>query len=276
MTGLSITRIIRVSQKSLRLLFLTGFALFTLACRPQDTPGPACSCSLPDDVQVRLCPVSEEQARETAFYARQTQLNSSVPTPISWSKLNSDCEKRMVVVQYVFAAGKDPSGIPLVLQPENFSEANLKRLASNPVIDVKGVLVFGTLGATQRLLNYDRTPASLRTRDVGWSSHYITLVNIQGICKVIDLSIGDEPIGIDAWLSGFYNGTCTHEGNAGCNYSIIEPFTAAILNDPTKIPAELTEASNNFLKELADDFDIHTATINDLPWYLTEYTALAP
>lgn len=216
-----------------------------------------------------------------ALYVRQTIVEGDGLKPISWSKLNSDCEKRMVAVQYVFTAGQSISGEPLVLRAENFSESNLKRLLQNPAIDVKGIGVYGTLGARQQLLNYNKTPASGRTIDIGWSTHFITLINVEGVCKIVDLSIGDEPVDIETWLSGFFNGTCKHEDDAvpdkvgNCIYSILEPFTAAILNDPKEIPAALNNASKDFIKELANDFDVQ-ASAADLPWYLTGYTAIAP
>lgn len=261
-------RIRRWSYISLMLSLLTCVVMLVAACGKDDSPAPSCVGTLPDGTTVALCPISAEQAKVMAFYARQTLVDSSGPLlPVSWSRLNTDCEKRMFVVQYTFSAGADPSGRPLTLRQEHFSEANLNQLARNPVNAVKGLRVTSTgfMGATQRLLHYNRTLASSKTNDIGWDVHFITIVNIDGICKVIDLSVGDEPIGIEEWLSGF----CA----AGeCMYEVLEPFTAHILSDATKIPEDLSTASQDFMKELVRDFDIQNATVDKLPWYLTEYT----
>lgn len=252
-------------QPWMRLVLLNGLLFFSLACHLGGVSNAPAVAKLPDGREVALSPVSMERARTMAHYTRRTLVDAGTPMPVSWSKVNTDCEKRMQLVQYVFTAGSDPTGRPLTLRPENFSESNLKRLAEEPAIDVKGLAIYGQLGATQTLLNYNGTIASPQAFDVGWDIHFITIVNIDGIAKVIDLSVGDEPLDLEGWLSGF--------AKAPFNYDPIDRFTALGRENPSHVPEDLSMASQAFLDDLKQTFGIQDPSLQDLPWFLTRYTA---
>jgi len=273
-----------------------GF-LFLCGCgddgTPRRDPAGESRCRVDGQVGWNLRPISSEHARAMAAYVRQTRVwDPAAPEteemPVSWSRLNSDCEKRMVAVQVVLSSTAAPAEAPWRLVPADLGEENLSRLRKTPAIQVGGVGVYGRLRTRQRLLDYDRTPASEATLDLGWPMHFIALLNVEGTCKVMDLSAGDDPLEIPAWLSGFAEGGCAYRQDAalaaapppgeedGCSYAFLGPFEAAILDDPTRIPGQLRDASSSFPAELQDDFGIPDPRTADLPFYLTEYTARPP
>jgi len=195
-----------------------------------------------------------------------------------------------MLAQVVLARLAMPAEIPITFCPEDFAADRLAELKAHPAIDSGGILIFAgpDFGPTQALLHYDGTPASDKTRSLGWLYHEIPVVNVQketGTCyMVLDLSAGNKPLEIDAWLSTLVEGGCDYdpetdigseapvEPQMTCTYRFTELFYTFGFDDPTLIPGNLTQDSGLFLELLGDYWGIDNPKEEDLPYYLSRLT----
>jgi hypothetical protein len=152
-----------------------------------------------------LRPITRAQAEALGAYACRLKVNffASTDSPMAWSLINLQCTDRAQAVSYALAAA-DPSSLgadPAPLRAAEVTDARMGQLVTTPTFDSGRIWVYGPLITTQTLLR--PSAAVLRTDEHYWPFHVATVVNVEGTFEVLDLSVGDAPLPIAQWLSGF-------------------------------------------------------------------------
>jgi hypothetical protein len=153
-----------------------------------------------------LAPMDSATAVKLAGFVRglKTVAAGGEPTPVAWAFVNWNCQERALALEYAIATadptleGEPPLMDELLLTPEHLEE-----VAANPAFGVGAINVTGPLVAEQIFVRPDGTDVEGEPYGVFWTYHHAAAVNVDGTFKVMDLSVGDEPLAIDEWLSGF-------------------------------------------------------------------------
>jgi hypothetical protein len=136
-----------------------------------------------------------------------------------------------------------------------------------------------------------------------WAYHHAVVLHVDGELRVLDLSIGDEPLAIDTWLAGFVDPSveCVHQtdedhqivwnywnaafGNFEpeprptplCSYTLTPIFTfgwddtaAAMASTVANAPLALEPQTGALATWLADQHDT-TLPLEDLPDLTSTY-----
>jgi hypothetical protein len=159
-------------------------------------------------------PITRDEARALAAYARQLEVRSLgavADEPMAWSLINLQCSDRALAINWALAAA-DPARLdepPPPLRADDITDDSIAALHDAPAFDSARIFVNAPLVTTQRILDPSGTEVALEP--AYWPYHVGTVVNVEGTIEVIDLSVGDEPMSVDAWLASFVSPEATCE-----------------------------------------------------------------
>jgi hypothetical protein len=162
----------------------------------------------------QLAPVTAATAKALGAYARQmeTVAQGVGPRPTAWSMVNASCQDRAMALEYVIASAPRPlpARPPTVIDTE-LTEAKILAVAAQPSYSVATINVTGPLVTRQTLVLPDGKVAPGEPDFYYWAYHHGVVLDVEGELRVLDLSLGDEPVAIATWLSGFVHaGTACH------------------------------------------------------------------
>ena len=167
--------------------------------------GPDCADSTNAPIP-GMRPVSFADATALGAYVRgmQTVAAGGEPRGVAWAMVNTACEERTLAMQYAIASVSFPlSETPPVMREEDITPEHIADLAENAGIDVATINVSGPLIAEQTLVQPDGTPVSGDPFFIYWPYHHSVVLNVDGELMVLDLSVQDEPMTIEAWVRSF-------------------------------------------------------------------------
>lgn len=188
------------------------------------TPGP---------VVPELDPLTHDEAVAMAAAARRLVAVTAdgEEYPVAWSMVNWCCQDRAYALMYAFATLDPTEGAPPPrMDMTTMTEAGILALAEQARRKTAAINLAGPLGLRQTLVLPDGTelpPNDGAHHDFyTWGYHHGAVLNVDGEPRVIDLSVGDEPLTPEQWLRGFVDPsvTCPHvsqeEFNEVLNYWI--------------------------------------------------------
>jgi hypothetical protein len=162
-----------------------------------------------------LSPISESDAERLGAYVREMKCSGdgNPASPIAWSAINGACQDRAQALQLAIAMA-DPSlsGVPQTLVDSDLNLEALKAIAASPTFDVATINAAGPFATFQTLVDPGGSPIGDHELFWWWSYHHGVVLNVDGELRVLDLSIGDAPVPIAAWLTGFVESPddCVH------------------------------------------------------------------
>lgn len=188
-----------VCPASARRFFMWATLLLILPLFARCGSGPD---GLPVTPTYGLRPITLEQALGLTRYLRgtQTQAAGSPAFPMAWAMINTCCEERALVMQYVAASASFP--LPTespVMREEDITPESVAALTAHPGIDTATINIAGPLIVDVGIKDKTGTPLSGDPLPVHWGYHKGVVVNVDGILMVLDLSAGDMPLPIDIW-----------------------------------------------------------------------------
>lgn len=174
----------------------------------QDADGDPDGETPPDDAfqTPEITPIPADEAGRLLSYVRRikTEAAGSTPIPVAWSFVNWNCQERALLLEYAIAAA-DPTlaGDPATMREADLTQDNITQVSQNPAFGVAGLNITGPLAAEQVFIKPDLSEVAGPPYRVFWSYHHTAALNVDGNFMAADLSIGDEPISIDAWYRSF-------------------------------------------------------------------------
>lgn len=153
-----------------------------------------------------LRPISVEDATKLGAHVRgmRTVAAGGEPRPVAWAMVNTGCEGRTLAMQYAIASASLPlSDTAPVMHEEDITAEHIADLADHPGIDVATINLTGPLIAEQTWVQPDGTPVSGDPLFIYWPYHHAVVLNVDGELMVLDLSVQDEPMTIEAWVRSF-------------------------------------------------------------------------
>ena len=207
-----------MKSRHLTMFLCTGY-LFLCGCGAGGNDGSADASGGADTgggppITPTLRPLSQASATQLIKYLRRMRVaDGTNPTrPVVWSMVNASCQDRAEVLEYGIAAAADPTSPNPVVMPDELTPQQIESLAASPAFDAVSINIAGPLVTSQTLILPDGTDAPEAPDRYYWPYHHTAAINVEGTMKVIDLSIGDEPIDVQTWISGFVDaGTpCFH------------------------------------------------------------------
>ena len=155
-----------------------------------------------------LRPVTSEQAASLGAYARLLHVfYGGVLGPMAWSMANQSCQERALALEYALAAAEDPLGTqPPSMDETELTDERIGQLAASPASDSASINITGPLVAEQTFVMPDGSPVAGTPQRLTWPYHHGVVVNVEGELRVMDLSVGDEPMPIDEWAHSFVDG----------------------------------------------------------------------
>jgi hypothetical protein len=146
-------------------------------------------------------------AVELAQYARKTRtlLTGSQEMTQAWSMVNDSCIERALLLDWVIASAPATlAGSPAaVVRTEDLTGQRIDQLIASPTYDSAVISIAGPLVAEQTILAPGGTAIPGDPLVLGWPYHFGAIVAVDGVEKVMDLSVGDTPLEIDAWAHSF-------------------------------------------------------------------------
>lgn len=190
-----------------------------------------------------LRPVTEEEAAALGAYARRLHvLTGGVLSANAWSMINTSCQERALALEYALAAAETPLGDqPPPMSEDELTAERIGELAANPAFDSASINITGPLVAEQTLVLPDGTSPTGDPISVTWPYHHGVVISVNGELRVLDLSVGDEPMPIDAWAHGFVDPAvpCFHMDED--EYNLVWGYWLAVHNSwvPDERPERL-------------------------------------
>lgn len=176
-----------------------------------------------------LRPVSTEQATKLARLARKLRVSDPDygKWPVAWSSIKQACGQRAEALQYALVTADFQRDLaPPTMERKTLTSSRIQEIMDNRSVDIATIHVVGPLNAYQTLIDPKGKPLSDQEVLINWSSHIGAVMNVEGELKVIDLSIGDQPLPIAQWVASFVEPgvECTHmtenEFSAAFGYQI--------------------------------------------------------
>lgn len=166
------------------------------------------------DAAAPLVPALEPLTREEAVAAAAAARRLLVVTedgeehPMAWAMVNWCCQERANALMYALATADRTAGAaaPRLDQADLTPDA-LTALADSAQAKAAAINITGPLATRQTLVLPDGTELPPDDEEryglYGWSYHHGAVVNVEGEPRVIDLSVGDEPLTPEEWARGF-------------------------------------------------------------------------
>jgi hypothetical protein len=153
-----------------------------------------------------LRPMTAAKAQELGAYARGLHLvaGGGASRPVAWSMVHTGCTHRALVLEYVIASAQEPLGArPPDLVDVEVTPERIGHVVENPTYDAASINLTGPLISFQTLVLPDGSSAPGEPRLIHWPYHHGTVINVEGELMVLDLSVGNEPVTVDAWTHSF-------------------------------------------------------------------------
>ena len=151
--------------------------------------------------------ITAATAVELAQYARKarTLATGSQELTQAWSLVNVSCVERALVLDWLIAvAPATLAGAPAaVVRTEDLTDQRIAQLIASPTYDSAIIMIAGPLVAEQTIHEPGGNAIPGDPIVLGWPYHFGAVVAVDGVVKVIDLSVGDTPLEIDAWAHSF-------------------------------------------------------------------------
>jgi hypothetical protein len=151
--------------------------------------------------------ITAEQAVALAAYARKLRVETrdGESDVMAWSMVNQGCSYRATALEYTVASACEPIEelASPVLRAAEIDEGRIQELIDDPGFDSATIGITGPLIADQILVGSDGSDLSSRPELVHWPYHYGVVIKVDDELKVLDLSLGDEPVAIDVWWRSF-------------------------------------------------------------------------
>lgn len=157
-----------------------------------------------------LRPISKKQAIKLGAYARKlrVQPEGSPERVMAWSMINVSCQERALALQYALSLATNPlSDEPPVMREADITVDGIQKMIRKHAFDSALIQITGPLRAERTMISPMGTALELKPDQLPpiaeWSYHHAVVINVEGELMVLDLSVGDEPLTIDEWASGF-------------------------------------------------------------------------
>ncbi len=285
--------------------FSRRVAAFGLVCL-------ACLCCHNDSsdgspVTPRLSPIQRDEALVLAAFARNAVVEDDETGdeyPIAWSMVNWCCEERTLSLQYALArALRSGMGAPVVMRTQELSSDHILGLVTGDPLPFASINLAGPLACEQTILEPGGAPVEGDPQRLFWHIHHAVAMNVDGQLMVLDLSMADEPVSIQAWISSFVQdaSACRHLGDPDfqkveaywrcvmsgmdpgpeppceCAYTITPAFTWRFDQDVLVeaiqgVPPTLVVQSGAFTTLMQDSYGVDVSR-DDIPRYLSLYEA---
>lgn len=190
------------------------------------------SCMLKSESQVKseellseiqnpnLKSINRETFINLAEYSRKQVVTDSEGevNPIAWSMINQSCQNRALGLEFtIHTAGpeienrspeiwenyqnRDDVSVPDAIKEEkNRIEQEVQK---KPIFESGSINVAGPLATNQTLFDSQKNQISKEPIFFYWPYHHGVIMNVDEEYKVMDLSVGDEPIAVNDWLQSF-------------------------------------------------------------------------
>lgn len=146
------------------------------------------------------------EATELGARARELQVVTveGESTRVGWSMVNASCEDRCVALEYALAVlATATNDDPVVMAEAELTPEAVLDVAERGADVVASINVAGPLVTEQSLWLPDGSAVSGDPEHYFWPYHHGAVLLVDRALRVLDLSLGDEPVIIEEWTSGF-------------------------------------------------------------------------